>query len=91
MISPVDRFACNCALASLNQIGEYAETASPSSRTTTRGPVVTSFGPLPKLPLQDCAGTTTATLQPVSAGTTDPDPSRLEITFQNNVLGQFGG
>lgn len=89
MISPADRFACNCAQASLNQIGEFAETASPSSRRTTQGPVVTSFGPLPKLPLQDCAGTTAATLQPVSAGTADPDPSRLEITFHINVLGHF--
>ena len=87
MISPADRLACNCAWTSLNQIGGFAETASPSPRRTTQGPVVTSFGPLPKLPLQDCAETTTVTLQPVSAGTTDPDPARLEITFQNNVLG----
>lgn len=86
MISPADRFACNCARTSLNQIGGFAETASPSSRRTTQGPVVTSFGPLPKLPLQDCAGTTAATLQPVSAGTAHPDPFRLEITFNINVL-----
>ena len=87
MISPADRFACNCAQASLNQIGGFAETASPSSRRTTQGPVMTRLGPLPKLPLQDCAGTTAATLQPVSAGTAGSDPSRLKITFQNNVLG----
>ena len=87
MIPPAEGFAFNCAQASLNQIGGFAETASPSSRRTTQGPVVTSFGPLPKLPLQDCAGTTAATLQPVSAGPAGSDPSRLEITFQNNVLG----
>ena len=87
MISPADRFAYNCAQASLNQIGGFTETASPSARRTTQGPAVTSFGPLPKLPLQDCAETTTVTLQSVSAGSAVPDPSRREITFQNNVLG----
>ena len=55
MITPDTCFALNCAEASLNQIGHLTETASPFSRRTTQGPVVTSFGPLPKLPLQDCA------------------------------------
>ena len=94
MIAPADRFARNCAEASLNQIGPASETASPLSRRTTQGPVVTSFGPLPKLPLQDCADGASATLQPVSAGSTETHLPKLEFPNPVSVLigvPSFGG
>ena len=89
MITPDNCFARQCAEASLNQIGGRAETASPFSRRTTQGPVVTSFGPLPKLPLQDCADAATATLQSVSAGSTETHLPKLEFLFSVSVLRRF--
>ena len=94
MIAPADHFAQNCAAASLNQIGRAAETASPSSRKATQGPAVTSLGPLPKLPLQDCADAATATLHPVSAGSAETHLPKLEFPFPVSVLigvPSFGG
>lgn len=94
MITPDNCFARQCAGTSSNQIGRAAETASLFSRRTTQGPVVTSFGPLPKLPLQDCADAATATLQPVSAGSTETHLPKLEFPFPVSVLigvPSFGG
>ena len=94
MITPDNCFAQQCAGTSLNQIGPAAETASPSSRRTTQGPVVTSFGPLPKLPLQDCADTATATLQSDWAGSAETHLPKLEFPFPVSVLMRvpsFGG
>ena len=62
-----DRFPQKCALASLNQIGGFAETGPPSARRIARYPVATSFGRYPKLPLQNFARTTPDALQPVWA------------------------
>lgn len=89
MITLDNCFARQCAEASLNQIGLAAETASPSSRRTTQGPVVTSFGPLPKLPLQDCADAATATLQSDWASSAETHLPKLEFLFPVSVLRRF--
>lgn len=94
MITPNNCSARQCAGTSLNQIGRAAETAPPSSRRTTQGPVVTSFGPLPKLPLQDCADAATATLQSDWASSAKSTLSKLEFLFSVSVLrrvSSFGG
>jgi hypothetical protein len=89
MIAPADRFAQNCAAASLNQMRGLAETAPPSVREHAQTPAVISFGPLPKLPLQDCARTATATLHPVSAGAAAVALPKLEFPFSVSVLLRF--
>jgi hypothetical protein len=83
---PAECFPQNLAQASLNQIGGVAETASPSARRTTHCPVVTSFGSLPKLPLQNCAGTAIHTLQPVWAELAVSAARNLKILSHVNGL-----
>ena len=90
MIAPADRFAQNYAGASLNQMRGLAETAPPPSRRSAHNASdVASFGPLPKLPPQDCADAATATLHPVSAGSAASAPPKLEFPFSVSVLMRF--
>jgi len=94
MIAPADRSTQNCAGASLNQMRGLAETAPPPSRGNAHVSDVTSFGPLPKLPLQDCARTASATRQPVSAEAVASALSKLEFPFSVSALmrvSSFGG
>ena len=66
MILHAERFPQKCAQNSLGQIRDVAETASPSARRFALFCAATSFGLLPKLPLQDCAETPPDTRKPVS-------------------------
>lgn len=94
MNAPADRFAQNCAETSLNQMRGLAETAPPSVREHAQTSAAASFGPLPKLPPQDCADAATAPLQPVSAGSGASTLSKLEFPFLVSVLlrvSSFGG
>ena len=94
MIFASTRFARNCAGASLNQMRGLAETAPPPSRGNAHVSDVTSFGPLPKLPLQDCARTASATRQPVSAEAVASALPKLEFPFSVSALmrvSSFGG
>ena len=81
-----DHFPQNCALASLNQIGGFAETAPPSARRTARYPVVASFGRYPKLPLQNFARTTSGARHPVWAEQVVSGVRNRKIINQSNGL-----
>ena len=89
MIAPADRFAQNCAGASFTQMRGFSETASPSFRGPPQTSDVASFGPLPKLPPQDCADAATATLQPVSAGSGASALPKLEFPIPVSVAAVF--
>ena len=94
MIVPADRFAQNCAGASLSQMRGLAETAPPRLRGNAHAPDVASFRPLPKVPPQDCADAATATLHPVSAGSAASAHRKLEFPFfvsELMRLSSFGG
>jgi hypothetical protein len=82
----VDHFPQNCALASLNQIGGFAETAPSSARGTARYLVVASFGRNPKLRLQNFARTTPVALQPVWAEQVVSGVRNWKIINQSNGL-----
>ena len=86
MIARTERLPQNCALASLNQIGRNCETASPSPRGPALCPVVTRLSAIPKLPLQDCARTGSASLQPDSTGSAVRSARNLKFVSQINGL-----
>jgi hypothetical protein len=63
MIADVTNNPQNCALTSLNQMGRFAETATTRPLCASLWPAAIRLGGFPKLPLQNCALTSLASLQ----------------------------